>query len=381
MRFTHWALVGGAALGALSLPAAGGPAEVDGLKVSKPINVQMPKTVHTVVRGDTLWDLSQTYLGNAWYWPKVWSNNPEIANPHWIYPGSKVKFASTGEEAPSRVEVGDAPPDEGDESGEPSDGMGTESASGVQVMGRIGYGGPPSMRLMTSGFATPEEIQSAGEIKGSFSEGEMLTTPDTIYVSFRNKSQAKLGDRYLIFRALGKVKHPARLGTHGHLTSILGVARVTKLEGELISAQIERAFDEINRGDLLGPYGEDLVRDVQPKPNEKSLTGYILAPLTPHLTTFGEQHVVVVDLGRADGVQSGNTFSVIRQGEGGGQFVNPAKGQDKRYPVETVASCVAVEVKEKASTCLLLHSMREVVAGDRVEMRAGAASSAPVSLR
>ena len=49
--------------------------------------------------------------------------------------------------------------------------------------------------------------------------------------------------------------------------------------------------------------------------------------------------------------------------------------------METVASCVAVEVKEKASTCLLLHSLREIVAGDRVEMRAGQAPSAPVSLR
>jgi nucleoid-associated protein YgaU len=47
-----------------------------------------PGEVHTVVKGDTLWDLSQNYLGSPWYWPKVWSYNPEIANPHWIYPGN-----------------------------------------------------------------------------------------------------------------------------------------------------------------------------------------------------------------------------------------------------------------------------------------------------
>ncbi|MBN1210137.1 MAG: LysM peptidoglycan-binding domain-containing protein, partial [Myxococcaceae bacterium] len=35
-----------------------------------------PGEVHTVVRGDTLWDLSQQYLGSPWYWPKVWSYNP-----------------------------------------------------------------------------------------------------------------------------------------------------------------------------------------------------------------------------------------------------------------------------------------------------------------
>src|SRR6476620_4722624 len=61
-------------------------------------------TQHTVVRGDTLWDLSQKYLGSPWYWPKVWSYNPEIANPHWIYPGNQVRFFPNGEEAPARVD-------------------------------------------------------------------------------------------------------------------------------------------------------------------------------------------------------------------------------------------------------------------------------------
>ncbi|HZI15707.1 MAG TPA: LysM domain-containing protein, partial [Myxococcus sp.] len=48
-----------------------------------------PGEVHAVQDGDTLWDLSQRYLGSPWYWPKVWSYNPEIANPHWIYPGNQ----------------------------------------------------------------------------------------------------------------------------------------------------------------------------------------------------------------------------------------------------------------------------------------------------
>ena len=64
---------------------------------------------HTVEHGDTLWDLSQKYLGNPWYWPKVWSYNPQIANPHWIYPGDQVKFypgAAGDSEAPAQVRRG-----------------------------------------------------------------------------------------------------------------------------------------------------------------------------------------------------------------------------------------------------------------------------------
>src|SRR5262245_32743573 len=41
-----------------------------------------PGTQHTVESGDTLWELTNRYLGSPWYWPKVWSYNPEMANPH-----------------------------------------------------------------------------------------------------------------------------------------------------------------------------------------------------------------------------------------------------------------------------------------------------------
>lgn len=47
-------------------------------------------TEHVVVKGDTLWDISETFLADPWLWPKVWQANPDIANPHLIYPGDVV---------------------------------------------------------------------------------------------------------------------------------------------------------------------------------------------------------------------------------------------------------------------------------------------------
>ncbi|MBM4362897.1 MAG: LysM peptidoglycan-binding domain-containing protein, partial [Deltaproteobacteria bacterium] len=48
--------------------------------------------VHSVRQGDTLWDLCGGYFQNPWMWPKVWSYNPQIQNPHWIYPGDQVRL-------------------------------------------------------------------------------------------------------------------------------------------------------------------------------------------------------------------------------------------------------------------------------------------------
>src|SRR5262249_8924184 len=265
---------------------------------------EAPGQVHTVVRGDTLWDLSQHYLGTPWYWPKVWSYNPEIANPHWIYPGNQVRFFfPVGEEVPTRVEAvrssGPRSPDAID----------IEDRTEVQVSGRIAYRPSAAIPIARSGFVTPDELERAGTISASPSEALMLTYPEKVYISFPIKDTVKVGERYLVFRPNGEIIHPVTDRRFGYLTQVVGTVRVIKKNAELVTAQIEPdSLDEIHRGDRIGPAGEKLVVPVAQRANEKALRGFVLGALVPYLTLLGEHALILIDQGTQQGVQLGNTF-------------------------------------------------------------------------
>jgi hypothetical protein len=337
-----------------------------------------PGEVHTVIRGDTLWDLSQQYLGTPWYWPKVWSYNPQIANPHWIYPGNQVRFFPAGEEVPSRVETGTGPEmvaEEGDLQAATELGP-VNGESLVSTSGKIGYQGNGATLVATRGFVTAKEVDEAGKIDSSFSEAEMLSYPETVYLRFKRKVEAKVGDRYLVFRTDREIKHPVTKQRVGYLTNLLGTVRVLSVGDKFVTAQVSETWDGIMRGDLVGPYGERLVDRVAVKPNSKALKGYIVTAMLPFLSITAEHHFLVIDKGSADGVQVGNTFSVMRQYDPVVRVMEMKDAVNKTLPDEVIGTCLVTEVKERTSNCLLTNSLREIVPGDRVETRVGTAPTA-----
>lgn len=336
-------------------------------------------TVHTVEKGDTLWDLSQRYLGSPWYWPKVWSYNPEIANPHWIYPGNRVKFTAGGEETPTQVEVGQTEPQQDVEAAEllPED--------KVTVTGKIGYVPKNAHTVRIPGLVTEKDIEETGKITGSFGQMELLSYPETAYVRFAKKAgTAKTGDNYVIYRPVGEIRHPETSARVATLTNILGIARVIKVHdrknnddgGQFVTVRIMNTYDDVMRGDFLGPYAEPLVRSVAPRANDKSMDAMLVGKVVPYLTMSGEQMLVIVDKGSNDGVQPGNTFSIYRQQDGLNisTVISPSV-RNSDLPKEDVGQCMAFDVKTTASLCLVTRSIRELVIGDRLEMRSSSASA------
>ncbi|MBU8900471.1 peptidoglycan-binding protein [Corallococcus sp. H22C18031201] len=335
-----------------------------------------PGEVHTVESGDTLWDLSQRYLGSPWYWPKVWSYNPEIANPHWIYPGNQVRFFAAGEEVPSRVEAG-APVDVAPATEIP------EETNAVTVSGKIGYDGSSATTVTTQGFVTARELDEAGRIEGASTGSVMLSAPDQVYVRFKRNKAAKVGDRYVVFHTQQEVKHPVTGARAGYLTQLLGSLRVVALNDQVVTAQIMETWDPISRGDLVGPYGEHLTTKVSPKPNAKEVLGVVLVPMVPYLTMVAENYFVVVDRGSADGVQLGNTFTIERKGDPSNDVLGKPRTKpgevaknDRVYPWERIGQCMVTELREHSANCLLSRTLQEIGPGDRAVMRVGGSPTA-----
>ncbi|MFO0600070.1 MAG: LysM peptidoglycan-binding domain-containing protein [Myxococcaceae bacterium] len=321
-----------------------------------------PGTQHTVEKGDTLWDLSQRYLGSPWYWPKVWSYNPEIANPHWIYPGNEVRFYGSGEEVPTQVEAG-APETNVDES--------ELYEEKVDVSGQIGFRPKGTLSVAAPGFVTNREVEEAGRIVGSFSEAEGLSYADHIYIDL--KKAPRLGEIYLVFRNEGEIIHPITRNPMGYLTHILAEVKVVRVEkNNRAVVQIWKQYDEVRRSDLIGPVGEPVVRQVGPRPNERDVkNGVVVADTRVWPTTIGEHATVIIDKGADDGVKVGNTFTIFRQHDPLpiSALLQPSD-RVEGLPIEDVGQCIAFEVKAKATVCLMSRSLRDVTRGDNCEIRA-----------
>jgi hypothetical protein len=339
----------------------GGPPE-GSMKAAQPGANKDGSTQHTVEKGDTLWDLSQRYLGSPWYWPKVWSYNPEIANPHWIYPGNVVRFFSTGEEVPTQVELG--------EPEDVSQGSLIDEDK-VVVTGKIAFEPKGTLLFRAHGFVTPKDLEEAGHISGSFEEVQLLSSYVNVYLQFKNKGGAKIGDRFVIFRPGIEVDNPNTGSTVGYLTEVRGVLKILRTDGPMVTAMITESFDTIERGDLVAPYSEALSKRVAAKPNDKKLDATVVAYLGQ-----GTYATIIIDQGSNQGVQPGNTFTVLRQQDGLVHDVaNHPEYRDEHYPIEDVGTCIAWEVKTTATSCVLVRALREIVVGDWVQMQPGGAAS------
>jgi hypothetical protein len=331
-----------------------------------------PPPVHVVQRGDTLWDVCERYFHNPWDWPKVWSYNPELQNPHWIYPGDQLRLQS--KDAP--LTAGAAAPA----------GPVAGNARKARVL-------PNTVFLRDQGYIDDKVEGIWGEVGGSPEDQLLLSEGDQVYLDIATGHDLRVGQELTIFRP---AKANPRGDTKGTLVAILGTARVDKWDPDthLARATLTESLDVIERGAKVGPLRRrfDVVPAVR---NEVELWARVSASLYPHVL-YGQNQVVFIDRGQADGLVPGNRLFVITRGDeyrktlfGASDYAaatvqyeseKPATvekdgarghGDDRKYPEEVVGEIRVLSVREHTATCLVMAATREIEPGQRVVVRRG----------
>lgn len=320
--------------------------------------VQIPSDVpdtHTVEDGDTLWDITESYYGDPYRWPQIWSYNPEITNPHWIYPDLELKL---------RPEDGNV--------------VDTEPSGFTRVSAR--RGGTQAVYMAEYGFLNEDALEATGFIIAANEEQMMMSDTDQVYLRFDEDYEPEIGRVYTVFRKLRKLERES--AEQGELIRILGEVRLDDYDTarRLGRAEIINSLEGIERGFQIAPvdrkfYWVDVV------PADRSLRATIVASLYPRKLPSTNQ-VVFVNVGSEDGVVLGNRFYIVRQGDEWRRSAEGRIGREvettvplpkppKHYPWEVIALGRAVNVQPKTTAILLEKAKRAVRMGDRAELREG----------
>ena len=251
-----------------------------------------PRT-HQVVNGDTLWDLSATYMADPFKWPALWSFNPQVTNPHWIYPGDTIYLEPSAASAD----------------------LTTVPASPVSYNASktVGRG-----VIVVPGFYVSELPESRGHILYSEQEKHLLTMGDEVnvdWVDIEMRKKYSIGQRFTVFEQSPKPIYDENGDKLAYKLIRTGEIELIDVQPEMLStARIINATREIERGNLIIP-NNDLVFSTQRTANTKSMEGRVIDTIDV-LDQLATNQFVIINRGSQDGVVPGNRWIVFEQREG-----------------------------------------------------------------
>lgn len=337
-------------------------------------SVSVPE-IHTVKRGDTLWDLCDRYFGNPYAWPKVWSYNPQLQNPHWIYPGDEVRMRQAG----ARSTLSSL-----HERGLTRGGSG--SGDGV---------GAGTVFLRNEGYIDDPEKDRWGELVGSREDQMLLSEGNRVYLRMRSGVKVAPGQSLTIFLPGQKPKDvPGARQPPGEIVAVKGTVRIDQYDPDshLARGIITESLDVIERGALVGPVGRRF-DVVPPKVNDKTVWARVLTGIYPHVFVAREQ-IVFIDRGSEDGLVPGNRLFIVRRGDAWKRGLKtatratrqrmlldspddspveltPVDEDQKAYPEEVVGELRVVRTRKYSSLCMVTASQVEISPGDRAVAKKG----------
>ncbi len=305
-------------------------------ETTAPISPTAPKS-YVVQRGDTLWGLANKFLKDPWLWPEIWYVNPEVSNPHRIYPGDTLRLA-VGKDGKEQVQVVRT----------------AGSATRLEPMLRTTELEAPIANIPYStiaaflsrpGVLSKQQVEAAPYVLALRDRHLIAGSENEIYV--RKLGNAAVGERFNVMHVGDKLHDPDGGKMLGYLANYAGTAVVTRA-GNPASALITDSEREIVAGDVLVPETGGRVADIVPHVPAGEVHARVVSVVNGVLLA-GQYQVIAINRGSQQGIEPGH---VLRVNESGDQV------RDRCATVTGLGTCTAHKVNlplESAGTVLMFR--------------------------
>lgn len=323
---------------------------------------------YTVVEGDTLWDISDRFLNKAWLWPQLWDYNPQIENPHLIFPGDRIGLEYVNGQ-PRIVIERDG--ERVSQSGVGGDGanIGTERLSP-----RIRYTSLDDAIPMIPGDAIAsflvhprvvpmETINNAPYVVGNYDGRLISAIGHQIYVRGQlNREQPQ----YAVFRKSKKLVDPATKRALGFEVEHVSDVKLMHL-GDPSTLIVTSNNMETIAGDFLLATNDDNVHTNYETrmPSLGNGEGRVVS-LVNAITQSGRDQVIVLNLGKKNMIKPGDVFAIESRG---GQFIDArGKGGNEKvnYPTTRTGVVMVFKTFDDVSYALVMESTLPIRVNDGV---------------
>ena len=260
---------------------------------------------YIVQRGDTLWDISGRFLKQPWLWPSVWQVNPQIKNPHLIYPGDEV-YLSYRDGRPIVSLRRRARPGH------------VRLSPSARVTSLVNEAIPTipvdaiHQFLTRPRVVTDEEFSAAPYILSVGREALIGRPGNKVYVRGVNDDSVL---RFSVYRRGKPYINPSDPDEILGYEALHVADAALDESGDPASLVLTRTFREVLVGDRLMASNDDArYQSYMPRSPERDLQGEIIS-VVDGVTQIGQYQTVVVNLGTRDGLAPGHVFAVYRRGD------------------------------------------------------------------
>lgn len=332
-----------------------------GISVSANAEEVMLKDSHpdsyTVTKGDTLWDISETFLKNPWMWPEIWHVNPQIENPHLIYPGDVITLIYLDGRPRLVVERGDQ--------------ANTYKMTPVKLS--------PTVHIQPLGEAIPaiplDAISNFLSRSRVVQQGDLQKAPyvlmgaeDHLVVGAGDNLYAR-GDFadavpvYGVYREGKPYVDPESGELLGIQAKDIGSVKMSGKENDIATLAVTRTTEEIRIEDRLLPHEERAIDSTfYPSAPEEAVDGQIMT-VEGGVSQVGAMDVVTINRGEREGLEIGNVLAIYKNGS---IIRDRVTGDKVKLPDERAGLLMIFRTFEKMSFALVLESSRPLAVEDKV---------------